>query len=256
MNFFDAVVLGIIEGFTEFLPISSTAHLILTSKIISLSQNDFLKSFEIAIQLGAISSVISLYGKKFLTDCQLNKKIVAAFLPTIFFGFIFYKIIKNYLFESISLILASLFLGGIFLIVFEMFYREKPNAENNISRLSYKKAFLIGCFQSMAMVPGISRSAATIIGGLLTGLKREAIVEFSFLLAVPTMLAATGFDLLHNAASFSLKQLHLLFLGMVASFIVARIAISFFLKFIKTHNFTYFGVYRVLIAFLFWLIFF
>lgn len=248
MIFFHSVILGIVEGITEFLPISSTGHLILTSKILRLETTDFLKSFEIAIQLGAILAVVFLYWRSFFVKFEVLKKVVVAFIPTALLGLIFYKIIKQFLLGSEQVVLWALFLGGIFLIIFEFFYREKQDAVENIEKISWRQAIVIGLFQSLAMVPGVSRSAATIIGGLALGLKRKTIVEFSFLLAVPTMAAATGLDLIKSGGTFSLDQFWVIAVGFVCSFITALIAIKFLLNFIKNHSFIAFGVYRVILA--------
>jgi len=252
MNYFHSIILGAVEGITEFLPISSTGHLILTSHLLGLSQTEFIKTFEIAIQLGAIWAVVVLYWKSLFTNFKVIQRIAAAFVPTAILGLIFYKFIKSILFNSQQVVLWSLLVGGIILIVFELLYKEKEDAGAEIGDISFKKAFMIGVFQSLAMVPGVSRSAATIIGGLLLGLKRKTIVEFSFLLAVPTMLAAAVLDLSKNVASFSGDQFFFLAVGFVVSFIVATLSIKFFLYFIKNHNFIGFGIYRVLVALLFW----
>ncbi len=252
MNMLDAVIYGVVEGITEFLPVSSTGHLILTARILGDAQTNFLKSFEISIQLGAILAVVVLYWKSLFVNLEIIKRLAAAFLPTAALGFVFYKLIKNFLGDS-HIVLWSLLLGGIFLIVFEKFYKEGNSAQGEIAAMRLRDAFLIGVFQSVAMVPGVSRSAATIIGGLVLGLKRKTIVEFSFLLAVPTMLAATAFDLLKNASAFSGAQFQFLLVGFFVSFVTAVAAIKFLLHFIANHNFTIFGVYRVAVALIFFI---
>jgi len=196
MTLLQSIILGIVEGITEFLPISSTGHLILASRLLGLPQSDFQKSFEIAIQLGAIASVIVLYWRRFLEPAVLTKVLVA-FVPTGIIGFALYRVVKTYFFDS---------LGGVALIVFELLHREKDDAVGDVASISYSKALLIGLFQSLSIVPGVSRAGATIVGGLIVGLSRRTIVEFSFLLAVPTMLAATGYDLLKNASSFAPEE--------------------------------------------------
>jgi undecaprenyl-diphosphatase len=248
MDLLHVLVLGCVEGITEFLPISSTGHLILTSRILGLSQTDFVKSFEISIQLGAILSVIVLYGRSLMLDLNTIKRVIAAFIPTACIGLLFYKVIKGFLLGSDKVVLWSLLIGGIFIIVFEMLYKKRKGHIEDIKSISYKQAVLIGFFQSIAMVPGVSRSAATIIGGLSLGLSRKTIVEFSFLLAVPTMMAATGLDLIQNANAFSAYQIGSLFIGFLMSFVVALISIKFLLYFIKRYDFVVFGVYRILIA--------
>ena len=244
--------MGIVEGVTEFLPISSTGHLILASKILQLPSTEFLKSFMVAIQLGAILAVVVLYWKSFFVKFKILKKIIVAFLPTAALGLIFYKIVKQFLLGSEEVVLWALFLGGVFLIIFEWKYSKKPDAVEEVEKITWRQALLIGVFQSVAIIPGVSRAAATIVGGLLLGLKRKTIVEFSFLLAVPTMAAATGLDLLESGKNFSLEEFGLLALGFVFSFLTALAAIRFFLNFIEKHSFTFFGVYRVILALAWW----
>lgn len=245
MNILHAIIFGIVEGITEFLPISSTGHLILTAQILRVSQSNFVKSFEIAIQLGAIFSVVVLYFKSLLLDLKIIKKLIIAFIPTAIIGFIFYKLVKRFLLGNSQVVILSLLIGGVFLIVFELLHREKADAIDNVASISYSQAIFIGLFQSIAIIPGVSRSAATIIGGLLLGLKRKTIVEFSFLLAVPTMLAATALDLSKNVHTFSNSQFIFLLVGFITSFIVALLAIKLLLAFIRNNSFIAFGVYRI-----------
>lgn len=257
MNFFEAIVLGIVEGVSEFLPISSTGHLIAVSHFLGLPQTEFLKSFEIAIQLGAISAVLFLYGKSYLFEWEVIKKVFVAFIPTAIIGLIFYKIVKSFLLGSIATVAWALFLGGIFLILFEKFHKEKQELDISpmkISSISYRNAFIIGLFQSIAIIPGISRAAATIVGGLILGLSRRTIIEFSFLLAAPTMLAATVLDLAKNASFFSSSQLEVLLVGFFVAGIVAFGSIKFLLQFIKSHSFVSFGIYRICAAIIFYLL--
>ncbi|MGC9610691.1 MAG: undecaprenyl-diphosphate phosphatase [Minisyncoccia bacterium] len=249
ISYLAAVILGVVEGFTEFLPISSTAHMILVSDILKITQSDFVKTFEIVIQSGAILAVVALYWEKFL-DWELLKKIAAAFIPTGILGLVFYKLVKNYLLGDIAVILWSLSLGGILLIVFEKFFHER-NEMANMKDISYGKAAIIGLFQSIAMIPGVSRAAATIVGGMLLGIRRELIVEFSFLLAVPTMLAATGLDLFKSSFAFSASQFGILSVGFIVSFIMAVISIKFLLNYIRRHSFAAFGYYRIVLVALF-----
>jgi len=251
MDIVHSIIIGIVEGVTEFLPISSTAHMVLASRIMNIAQTDFVKSFEIIIQFGAILSVLVLYWKRFLLDIESLKRIIAAFVPTAILGFILYKFIKEYLISNQTVIIWSLFLGGILLIIFELFHKESETAVDDISKIPYSKCLIIGLFQSLAIFPGVSRSAATIIGGLLINLKRQTIVEFSFILAVPTMLAASALDLLKTGNSFSIDQMDVLAVGFVVSFVVALLSIEFLLKYIKKHSFIPFGVYRIIIALIF-----
>ena len=254
MDLLTAALLGIVEGISEFLPISSTGHLILASHLLGLKSTEFVKSFEIAIQVGAILSVVMLYWRDLLINPAVMKRLALAFLPTAVIGLTLYKIIKTYLLGSPSVVLWSLAVGGLFLILFEYWHKEKDDAVAKPEDMTYRQAFIIGLFQSLAMIPGVSRSASTIVGGLILGLKRKTIVEFSFLLAVPTMAAATGYDLLKSGSMFSLDQLQFLGVGFVMSFAIALLSIKFLLKFIQTHTFIPFGVYRILLVIL-WAIF-
>ena len=252
MSFFDALVLGVIEGVTEFLPISSTGHLILVSDLLRLLDTEFLKSFEVSIQLGAILAVVFLYWRLIFIKLETVKKVLVAFLPTAVIGLVFYSLVKKHLLGNELVVIIALFLGGIFLIIFERFYKEREGAVEEIINLSYKQAVWIGLFQSLAIVPGVSRAAATIIGGLVLGMKRRTIVEFSFLLAIPTMAAATGLDLLRSFTSIKTEEFGLLAVGFTVAFLTALASVKFLLKFIKTHNFTVFGIYRIVAAWLFW----
>ena len=254
MHFLHVLIFGIVEGITEFLPISSTGHLMLTAKLLQISQSEFIKSFEIAIQLGAILSVVVLYWGSFFKSWEIWKRLLVAFTPTALIGVLLYKTIKRYLLGNNEVVLWSLFMGGLFLIIFELFHHEEQDAVEELSSISYPQALIIGLFQSVAMIPGVSRSAATIIGGLFVGLRRKTIVEFSFLLAVPTMFAATALDLLKSSQVFKPEQFVSLGAGFVISFLVAIIAIKLLLTFIKRHNFIIFGVYRIIIALVFWFI--
>src|SRR3989344_7596159 len=252
MGVLQSIELGVIEGITEFLPISSTGHLILATEALGIVHTDFQKSFEIIIQLGAILAVIVLYWKDFLKFSVL-KKIFVAFLPTAVVGFTLYPFIKSYLLGNEAVVLWALLLGGAALIVFELFHKENAVATGDIASMTYKQSALIGLAQAVAIIPGVSRSAATILGCLLLGMKRVVIVEFSFLLAVPTRLAATGLDLVESASAFSMDQFGLLAVGFVTAFVVAILAIKFLLAFVRSHTFIPFGVYRILLALVFFL---
>ncbi len=246
-----AIILGIVEGITEFLPISSTGHLILASDLLHIAQTAFTKSFEISIQFGAIAAVIVLCWKK-LWHVATIKKLLAAFIPTGIIGLLLYKVVKTYLLGNENVVLWALFLGGVALIIFEWRHKEGVSTTDTLEAISYRQAVVIGFFQAIAIVPGVSRSAATIVGGLFLGLKRSTVVEFSFLLAVPTMLAASGLDLAKNYSLFSADQFGALAVGFAVSFLVALGSIKFLLRYIQKHNFIPFGVYRVIVALLFW----
>lgn len=247
-----AVIYGIVEGITEFLPVSSTGHLILASRIMNAGSGEFLKSFEIAIQLGAIISVVVMYRGLLFAGLGVWKRLCVAFLPTAVMGALFYRQIKKYLLGNSEVVLWALLAGGVFLVLFELFHREGPDSQEGIDSISYAQALVIGLFQTAALIPGVSRAAATIVGGLSLGLKRKTVVEFSFLLAIPTMLAATSLDLLHSAGSFSPEELVLLLAGFLVSGLVAALAIRSLLVFIKRHTFIVFGIYRVCLALAFW----
>lgn len=251
MSALEAVILGVVEGITEFLPISSTGHLVLTSSLLGISESEFLKSFNISIQLGAILSVIVLYFRSFL-DMEILKRLIVAFIPTGVIGFLAYPFVKSYFLGSETVVLVALFLGGVALIAFELLFREGDETVRSVKAMTYKQAAFIGLFQAAAIVPGVSRSAATVVGGLLTsGLSRTAIVEFSFLLAVPTMLAATAFDFIKSAGSFSGADYGLLAVGFATSFFVAAVAVRWLLAYVRTHTFVAFGIYRVALAAIF-----
>ncbi|KKS70979.1 undecaprenyl-diphosphatase UppP [Candidatus Daviesbacteria bacterium RIFCSPLOWO2_01_FULL_43_38] len=252
MDFLQALILSIVEGLSEFLPISSTGHLVLASELLGISQTEFVKSFEIIIQLGAILAIVALYAKTLLTNKTVWLRILAAFLPTAIVGFTLYRVIKNFLVGNTTITLAALFLGGIALIILELVHTEKDSHAGKIEDLTLKQSFLIGLIQSLSIIPGVSRSAATIIGGLFVGAKRKTAVEFSFLLAVPTMAAATGLDLLKSGFAFSQNEYSMILVGFAGSFIVAIFAVKFLLKFVQTHTFIPFGIYRIILALLFW----
>jgi len=251
MDLIQALILSLIEGVTEFLPISSTGHLLLATKFLNIPQTEFVKSFEIIIQLGAILSVVVIYWRRLLGNFKLWKNIVAAFLPTAVVGLVLYDFIKEVLFENILVVVFALLIGGILLIVIEKLFKEKAHAIDSLERLTLKQSFLIGVAQSFSVIPGTSRAASTIIGGLLVGANRKVAVEFSFLLAIPTMMAATGLDLIKGDFNFSSQELMILAVGFIGSFITAMLVVKWFIKFVQTNNFFWFGVYRIILALIF-----
>lgn len=255
MSYLHAIILSIVEGITEFLPISSTGHLVLTARLLSIPETDFVKSFEIIIQLGAILAVVVLYARRFINNITVWKNVIIAFLPTAILGVAFYKVIKSVLLGNELVTLAALFLGGIFLVLFEKYWYAKEKVHiHKIEDLSVKQSFLIGLAQSVSMIPGVSRAAATIVGGMSLGMDRKVAVEFSFLLAVPTMLAASGLDLIKTHFSFTGSEWGLLIVGFLGSFIVAIFAIKYFLQFIQHHTFVGFGWYRIILAVVYFLL--
>lgn len=251
MEFINAIVLGVIEGLTEFLPISSTGHLIIVNQWFSFGDG-FTKIFDIVIQLGAILAVVFLYyrrispfGKREVEKrevFELWKKSIVAVVPALFFGFLFAKVIEQKLFNP-EVVAIALILGGVVIIFAE---RMAPKGvEGSIENISLKQAFTIGLIQCLAMVPGTSRSGATIIGAMLLGVPRKTATEFSFFLAIPTMFAASGYSLLKVGTSFSVYDIGILSLGFVVSFLTALYVVKKFVKFIENNSFTNFGFYRI-----------
>lgn len=255
MDFIYAVILGLVEGITEFLPISSTGHLILASDILKLPDSNFWKSFEVAIQLGAILAVVILYWRRILSNSVLIKKIIVAFIPTAVIGLVAYPFVKKVLLGNTQVVLWALFLGGVAIWAIEKW--RKPSAQaSDLNSMSYKQAFGIGLAQSISIIPGVSRAAATILGGMFAGLDRKSIVEFSFMLAIPTMAAATGLDLIKTAGEFSPSDFAVLGVGFITAFITAWFAVKWLIKYIQTNNFIAFGIYRIALALIFWLVLF
>ncbi len=248
MHFIDTLILGIVEGITEFLPISSTAHLLISGKLLEIPQTEFFKTFVVAIQLGAILAVILLYSKRVFGNINLIKKILTAFIPTAVIGFLLFSFIKDFLFENLKTISFALIVGGIIIIIFEVFQKKKLEKGNDqkLEDITYTKSFFIGLIQALAVIPGVSRSGATIIGGIGLGISRKNIVEFSFILAVPTIAAATGYDLLKSEIVFNSKDLLNLSLGFIFSFIFAYLTIKFLVRFVQSNSFIIFGIYRIL----------
>ena len=252
MNLVQSAILGIVEGMTEFLPISSTGHLILASSLLGVLQSEFTKTFEIVIQLGAIFAIVVLYWSA-LWKWETVKRLAVAFIPTGIIGLAMYHILKTYLLGNLTVVLGALFIGGVIIIGFEKLYGPKEDALGDApdTPLTYRQALWVGVAQAIAIIPGVSRSGATILGGLALGIKRAAIVEFSFLLAVPTMLAASGLDLLKSSFSFTPHEWLALTVGFVASFAVAMPIVRWFLGYVRTHSFTSFGVYRIALSLVF-----
>ncbi len=248
MTWLQTILLGIVEGITEFLPISSTGHMIIASSIMGINEDSFTKLFEVCIQFGAILSVVVLYWKRFFdfSRFQFYLKLVAAIIPAAIFGALFSKKIDALL-ESSLTVGVTFFIGGIILVFVDQFF--KKSEIDKVEEISYPKAFIIGCFQVIAMIPGVSRSAATIVGGLQQKLTRKLAAEFSFFLAVPTMAAATVKKLwdFHKAGiSFQEGQVGMLIAGNIIAFIVALIAIKTFIGYVQKHTFRAFGIYRIL----------
>ena len=250
MTTVQSIIIGIVEGLTEFIPVSSTGHMIITEKILNIPEDDFSKAFTIAIQLGAILAVVVLYWKKFFDfkNWQFYLKIAVGVIPALLLGFLFSDKIDAML-ESSTTVAISLLAGGIILLFIDnVFKNPQVDKEEDVS---FFKAIMIGIWQCIAMIPGVSRSAASIIGGMQQKLTRSAAAEFSFFLAVPTMLAATGYKLYNyyqDYGGFTSNEIKQLAIGNVVAFVVALLAIKFFIGFLKKHGFKIWGYYRIVVG--------
>lgn len=245
MNILQSIILAVIEGITEFLPVSSTGHLILGSTYFGIEKDEFTKLFTIVIQLGAILSVVVLYFKRFFQTIEFYFKLLVAFIPAVVLGLLFSKKIDALL-ENPVTVAVSLLLGGIVLLKVDDWFGNSENVE-----VTYAKGFKIGLFQCLAMIPGISRSGASIVGGMSQNLSRTAAAEFSFFLAVPTMLGATVkkcYDYYKDGYLLTDDQINLLVIGNVVAFIVALLAIKGFIGFLTKHGFKVFGYYRIVLG--------
>lgn len=255
MSILEAIVLAIIEGLTEFLPVSSTGHMIIGSSLMGIASDPFTKMFTVAIQLGAILSVMVLYWRKFLPQQKSLREsvnfyllLLVAFVPTAIIGFLVNDYVDQML-ERVDVVGFALVLGGIFFLYVDSIFRK--NEDSIDQQISFPSALKVGLFQTIAMVPGVSRSAATIIGGLTQGLNKRTAAEFSFFLAVPTMFAATLYKMYSfydNGGTFGSNEITLLLTGNVVAFIVAIIAIKSFISFLTRHGFKLFGYYRIIVG--------
>lgn len=247
MNIIQVIILAIIEGITEFLPISSTGHMVIASAFMGIGTNDFVKLFEVAIQLGAILSVVILYFKRFFKSFDFYYKLVVGVIPAVIVGVLFKKMINQFL-ESPLVVACTLLIGGIVLLfVDEWFNKSEVKSEEDTS---YVTALKVGLFQCLAVIPGVSRSAATIVGGMSQKLTRTAAAEFSFFLAVPTMFGATIKEIWdfhkEHAQMFNGDQVKFLVIGNVIAFVVAMLAIKTFITFLEKKGFKLFGYYRII----------
>ena len=276
MRIIEAIIIAIVEGLTEFLPVSSTGHMIITSSLLGISEDNFTKVFEVAIQLGAILAVVVLYWKKFVqfNRYQFYLKLIVGVLPALFFGFVFGNAIDQML-ESPTIVAISLLLGGIVLLYIDKWFHQPTHKPADLlalettraevieaeEHLTYKKSFLIAMWQVLAMIPGVSRSAASIIGGMQQKLTRNFAAEFSFFLAVPTMFAASAYSLFlkdweetgiakkgYELIVESQQNINAFIVGNVVAFIVAILAIRFFINYLKVYGFRVFGMYRIIVG--------
>lgn len=251
MTYLQAFILSLVEGITEFLPVSSTGHLILTSHLFGLAQTEFLKSFEIIIQLGAILAVVVLYWRTLFSSRRLLLRVLIAFIPTGLIGFFAYPLVKGFLLGNLQIVIVSLALGGILMLALEDFFSQRKR-QKKIKDLSLVQVFLIGVAQSLALVPGVSRAMVTIFAGLGVGLNRKSATEFSFLLAIPTMMGATGLDLVKVGFSFTRQEYLVLLVGFLGAFLAALLTVKALIGFVEKHSFRLFAFYRIILAFVFW----
>lgn len=243
MSIIEAIIIAIVEGITEFLPVSSTGHMIITQELLGMEIDDFVKAFTVNIQFGAILSVVVLYWKRFFQTLHFYYKLFVAFIPAAVIGFLAGDFIDSML-ENVAVVAVMLVLGGVVLLFVDKWFN-KPAADQTIT---YPTAFKIGLFQCIAMIPGVSRSAATIIGGMTQKLDRKTAAEFSFFLAVPTMFSAAGYKLLQNYQTITADNIDILIIGNVVAFVVAMIAIKTFISFLTKYGFKVFGYYRILVG--------
>ena len=249
MDIIQAIIIGIIEGFTEFLPISSTGHMIVASKFLGVSQDHLTKAYEVIIQFAAIMAVLLLYKEKIsFKKISLWQKLFVAFLPLAVIGFLFKDIIKTLF--TVEIVAWMFIVGGIIFLVVEKFYKEESSHTYDVEQVSMKQALWIGIAQIFSLIPGTSRAGATIIGGLLVGLDRKASAEFSFLLAIPVMAAVSGYDLLKYYGEFADANWGAFVAGFVTAFVVAYLTIKLFLVFLQRFTFVAFGWYRIILGIL------
>ncbi len=245
MDYIQAFILAVVEGITEFLPISSTGHMIIASYLMDINKLTFTKVYEVNIQFGAILSVVILYWRRFFNSLEFYFKLFVAFLPAAVIGLLLGEYI-DMLLENIIVVAVSLLLGGIVLVFVDSWF---PGAESKGEQeVTYPSALAVGFFQCIAMIPGVSRSAATIIGGMVQKWSRKQAAEFSFFLAVPTMFAASGYKLLKDYQAITAENLGILIFGNVVAFLVAMVAIKFFISFLTKYGFKAFGYYRIVLG--------
>ncbi len=248
MNIIQTIIIAIVEGLTEFLPVSSTGHMILTQGIMGVKSDDFVKMFTVCIQFGAILSVIFIYWKRFFQTWEFYWKLLVAFIPAAILGFLFSDTIDSLL-ENPTVVAVMLVIGGVFMLFIDKIFN-KPQDDQTIT---YKKSFIIGLCQCIAMIPGVSRSMATIVGGMSQKLNRKTAAEFSFFLAVPTMAAASGYKVLkllldEQGRVLLTSNIGVLVLGNIVAFVVAILAIKFFISFLTKYGFKAFGYYRIVVG--------
>ena len=253
MNIIHVIIFGIVEGITEFLPISSTFHLIWTGELLALPQSDFVKLFQVVIQGGAIGAVMLLYFREVLTNFSLMKKLMVSFIPTAIIGLILYKLIKSVFFESMMATTIVFIIVGILFILVERYIKSgKLSMKLDVSKLTYKDAILIGLFQSFAVVPGVSRAGAVLVGMMILGYRRSEAAKYSFMLSIPTILAAAGLDLLQmrDVAFASIDTSMVLLLGLGIAFVSSLICVKWLIAYLQNHSLELFGWYRIAVGIL------
>ncbi len=244
MDILQAIIIGIIEGFTEFLPISSTGHMIVASKFLGIEESALIKAYEVIIQFAAILAVMLIYRDKLsLSKIDLWKKLFLAFLPLAGIGYIFKDQIKTLF--SVEVVAIMFIIGGIIFLIVEYYYKEEMSHTIDVEAVSYKQALWVGFAQIFSLIPGTSRAGATIVGGLLTGMDRKTSAEFSFLLAIPVMAAVSGYDLLKHYQDFADANWGAFVIGFIVAFVVAYLTIKLFLVFLQRFTFVPFGIYRI-----------
>jgi undecaprenyl-diphosphatase len=249
MTLFDSLILGIIEGLTEFLPVSSTAHLVLAGELLHVKQDNFKTAYDIIIQIAPILSVMIIFKERLFQSLDIWFKLIVAFIPTGIIGLLFHKQIEA-LFSTNSTV-ALMIITGIAFLAIEFFYKEREHDIKLLEEVSYMQAFKVGVFQVFSLIPGVSRSGSTILGAMLVGLRRDVAMSFSFLLAIPTMSAASGYMLLKEYDTLSFENAELLAVGFGVSFIVGWFAVKWFLAIVSKYNFTPFGIYLIASGMLF-----
>lgn len=248
MSLFETIIIAIVEGLTEFLPVSSTGHMIIAQNLLGMESTDFVKAFTVNIQFGAILSVVVLYWKRFFQSLNFYRNLLIAFVPAAVIGFLAGDFIDSML-ENVWVVASMLVIGGIVMLFVDKWFAK----EDKDQEMNWKRSLKIGFFQTIAMIPGVSRSMATIVGGMSSGLSRKNAAEFSFFLAVPTMAAASGYKLLKlflepNGASMLSENLTTLLIGNLVAFLVAMAAIKFFISFLTKYGFKAFGYYRIVVG--------
>ncbi len=249
MTIFDSIILGIVEGLTEFLPVSSTAHLVLAGQLLHVKQDSFKTAYDIIIQIAPIFSVMIIFKERLMQSLDIWYKLIVAFIPTGIVGLLFHKQIEA-MFSANSTV-ALMIITGIAFLAIEFFYKERDHDVKLLENVTYMQALKVGLFQVLSLIPGVSRSGSTILGAMLIGLRRDVAMMFSFLLAIPTMGAASGYMLLKEYKNLSFDHMEILLVGFVVSFIVGWVAVKWFLAIVSKYNFTPFGIYLIVSGLLF-----